>query len=440
MSGPATASFTLGPMGALPLAAFALREAHLMRREYTEVLGEMQQRAESLKHVQQQTQRVRAAHSRSLHLQAQRLQAKLAQLQDVAAALGLQQTDIAAPPGLQDAIPGHDGGLAQHIKDLAHELARLAAIIAAEREQTAQAAQALLETQELPPTEVALHAYMVQRALHAQLDPDQSQAIRDSVARILARVDLDEGEPLPLDLLARGRDMALATTLDRAELLGLELRLRVQSQRDAKAAQRAGQATAAQLLDTMGDDAPAAVRELLEAVLSGAQPLMPATLALAQLAEQAIARQRQQAQQQAAAYILEQSLRDLGYAVDGVDDTLFVEGGVAHFQRHGWDDYFVRVRVQPAEHTLNFNVVRARGPQESAERKRLDYLAEDRWCAEFPKLLETLAARGVKLNVTRLLGAGELPVQAVDAASLPRAAAEEARRQAAQLRAIQTKD
>ncbi len=383
-----------------------------------------------------QARQVRAARSRHLHLQMQRLQSKLSQLQGIAAALGLNQADLAPPPNLEAAKPSSDGDHVQLIKEIGEELERLTRRITAARDRKAQAAKAMLATQDLPPIEEALHHFMVHRALHTQLDASQSQAIVDSVARILARLDLDEGEPLPQDLVALGRDMALAPSLERAELLGLELRLRVQNQRHSKAIQRAGQATAASLLEAMGDDAPLSVRELLEAVVLGDQPLSPDALALAQRAEQAVARQRQET----AASILEQSLQDLGYAVDGIDDTLFLEGGLAHFQRHGWNDYFVQVRVQPTEQTLNFNVVRARGTQETAERKRLDFLAEDRWCAEFPKLLETLAARGVKLNVTRLLGAGELPVQAVDPASLPQAAADDVQRQTARLRAMPTKD
>jgi len=86
------------------------------------------------------------------------------------------------------------------------------------------------------------------------------------------------------------------------------------------------------------------------------------------------------------------------------------------------------MRVGAEDKTLNFNVVRARGAADSAERKRIDAMAEDRWCSEFPIMLETLKARGITLDVKRLLGAGELPVQVVDAASLPTAASEEHRR------------
>ena len=38
--------------------------------------------------------------------------------------------------------------------------------------------------------------------------------------------------------------------------------------------------------------------------------------------------------------------------------------------------------------------------------------------------METLAARGMDLDVTRMLGAGEVPVQVVDGASLPAVAGE----------------
>jgi hypothetical protein len=92
------------------------------------------------------------------------------------------------------------------------------------------------------------------------------------------------------------------------------------------------------------------------------------------------------------------------------------------------------MRVGVEDRTLNFNVVRAKlaagGAAESAERKRIDAMAEDRWCSEFPKLLETLKARGITLDVKRLLGAGELPVQVVDASTLPATASEEQRRAA----------
>jgi len=123
--------------------------------------------------------------------------------------------------------------------------------------------------------------------------------------------------------------------------------------------------------------------------------------------------------QAATATIVRQSLKDLGYQVEEVGDTLFVDGGVMHFRRSGWGDYMVRMRIDPRAGTANFNVVRAVDP-DSNEKSVLDHVAEDRWCAEFPALLKALALRGVRLEVTRRLEAGELPVQQVEREQLPK--------------------
>ncbi len=131
-----------------------------------------------------------------------------------------------------------------------------------------------------------------------------------------------------------------------------------------------------------------------------------------------------QAVQEASALILRQSLKDLGYQVEEVASTLFVEGGVVHFRRQGWDNYMVRMRVDPKAGTTNFNVIRAVEEADN-ERSVLDHLAEDRWCAEFPALLQALDVRGIHLNVTRRLEAGELPVQLVQKNKLPKFAEEE---------------
>jgi hypothetical protein len=123
--------------------------------------------------------------------------------------------------------------------------------------------------------------------------------------------------------------------------------------------------------------------------------------------------------EEATTTIMRQSLEDLGYEVEPIRDTLFVEGGVAHFRRRDWGDYMVRMRVDEQAHTTNFNVIRAASPEANVS-SREDTLAEDRWCSEFPKLLETLKRRGATVRVTRNLGPGELPVQVVEPALLPR--------------------
>ena len=123
--------------------------------------------------------------------------------------------------------------------------------------------------------------------------------------------------------------------------------------------------------------------------------------------------------QEATATIVRQSLADLGYEVEDIADTLVVEGGMVHFRRRDWGDYMVRMRVDAAAGEANFNVVRAVDAGVN-ERSVMDHIAEDRWCAEFPALLRALEARGVRLDVTRRLAAGELPVQLVERGKLPK--------------------
>ncbi len=443
MSGPATAAYSFTPLGATPLvaialAAMALREAHDMGREYQDVLADMQLRAADLANTQRQAREALYAQRAATQQQCDQLQTQLARLQRMASSVGVSEDSIAEHAALANAprpVGSHQQAWQQHLEALAAAVAAMQRAIAALPRATPIALEDATPQNTRSALDDALHAYMVQRSLHAQLDAQQAAPIAQLVARLLERLALEPGEPVPADLDALGQSIALAPTLERAEALALELRLRIQQHGEQRAAQRAEAEMARTWLETLGDDAPAALRALLEDVRAG-ERLSPQTHALATETLDAVARMRQQQEEEAAAQVLAQSLRDLGYAVEGVEHTFFVEGGVAHFQRHGWGEYFVRMRVGVQDKTLNFNVVRAKGAAESAERKRLDYLAEDRWCREFPKLLETLAARGIELDVKRLLGAGELPVQVVDPATVPTSHAEPDRQASDKLRAM----
>jgi hypothetical protein len=217
-----------------------------------------------------------------------------------------------------------------------------------------------------------LAAFLAQARL-AGATPDVAALRQQLVARVLERIERAADEPLPPTLDALALQVVEAPTQERAEALATELRFQVQRHNTARAA--------------AAEDA--------------------------QLRE-------------AAVVVLEQSLKDLGYAVEDIEETLFVEGGIAHFQRPEWGDYFVRLRIDPKRGAMNFNVVRAGTAGE--DRKREDMLAEERWCADHPQLFATLKARGLTIDVTRLLQAGEAPVQVVDASSLPAATNNEERR------------
>lgn len=161
----------------------------------------------------------------------------------------------------------------------------------------------------------------------------------------------------------------------------------------------------------------------LEKTLPGARADLLASELRVQIQAMLEAEKKRQVEE-AQALILEQTLKDLGYQVEEVTHTLFVDGGVVHFRRSGWDKYMVRMRIDSKSGQANFNVIRAVAEGEN-ERSVLDHLAEDRWCSEFPTLMAALEARGIHMQVTRLLQAGELPVQLVLQDKLPQFAEEE---------------
>jgi len=183
--------------------------------------------------------------------------------------------------------------------------------------------------------------------------------------RILGRLaGLAEGA-VPPDLDALMRKLIEAESDERAEMFALELRARVQQFNEERAR------------------ADAAADENRKREIAGV--------------------------------LVAEVLSDLGYDVEPIAETLFVSGGVAHFQRAEWGDYYVRMRVDPATSSVNFNMVRTSASADSpdaAQRKR-DEEMEATWCSGIPKLLAELAARGIDTRTLRELDAGAVPVQVV---------------------------
>ncbi len=175
----------------------------------------------------------------------------------------------------------------------------------------------------------------------------------------------------------------------------------------------------------------------LDACLPGERAELLATELRLRIQQQLKAAQAK-ALEAATALVIEQSLKDLGYQVEEVAHTLYVEGGAVHFRRPGWGDYMVRMRLDTQRHSANFNVIRAVNEGDN-ERSVRDHLAEDRWCSEFPALMQALEARGVMFNVTRRIEPGDLPVQLVNRDKLPQFADEETRHSTQTLRAREIK-
>ncbi|MBS4099145.1 MAG: hypothetical protein KGZ83_20225 [Sulfuricella sp.] len=444
MSGPIAVSYSLSggavginvaPLGTVFLAAAALQEAQAMGQEYAEALASVTARSEQLAEKRRRHQEAQTQQRAAVEQEATRLESRLNRLQGIAASLAErlpEQAASLASGALRRPPTGHAAAMRDYAEALRNEIRRLEILLDtvghALDSQLRDTLALAMQTAPQAGLDDLLQAYAAQRNLRPGLNLKDSAAFRHTVERVLSRLELAAGEAVPRELETLAREILLAPTLERAETLAVELRLRVQRYQEERKRLREDAEEINSWLAVLPDEAPAELRAALELAAAGVQALPPAVEAAARqmLAEVRQAREKQE--QEAAALVLQQSLRDLGYAVDDIENTLFVEGGVVHFQRQGWEDYYVRLRLDPRENTVNFNVVRPRGLEESAVRKRLDFLAEERWCAEFPKLQQTLAARGIASTVTRQLGAGELPVQSVDPASLPQRREEDALR------------
>ena len=421
MSGPITCGYFIA-QGVLMLAARALEEARAMKREYGDVLAQLRDRERSLISARQGQRAARLERIAVVRGDAARLASRLARLSSLAESMSAHAAvAVPAAPATAD-----DAAWSNHVRDLEAAVRTLEAALAnAGAGFGDRLRDTLTATGAAPSIDDVLSAYVLQRQMQPGLDAAQTERFRQTAARILARLELPAGLPLPAALEALAKQIVLAPSIERAEALATELRLAVQREGDAQGAAARDKAEAVRLLDELPEDAPAPLLHALEHVVAGASRLDATLRQSATAVVNEAAADREQREQSAAAIVLQESLRDLGYEVEDIEATLFADGGVAHFRRDGWDNYFVRMRVDPLAHSVNFNVVRARGDEESAERRRQDTLAEDRWCTEFPKLLQTLEARGLTLQVTRRLDAGEVPVQVVEPASVPRVAPQE---------------
>lgn len=372
MSGPKTATVTYAPaisglaMSGLMLAALALREAHRIADETRQLNADTE--ARDAERTDLHLRQAEAAATRRIECRAAALAAHgelVSQYQTLSRLL----PDVADLPPLP-ALPADDADADTWQACLNAATATRQQLTEALDRLARDGATPARPLAEVPDLDTTLRAWLLERHRQPTLSAVESEWYAITTARILARLERDLVPVVPPALAELARSIVLASDRDRAEALASELRLKVQAANDNARAER------------------------------------------------------QRAEHEAAAYVLETSLRDLGYAVDDIGETLFIEGGVAHFQKRGWGAYFVRLRVDSQQGTANFNVVRAGAPSEGDQR-RTDHLAEDRWCAEMPKLFETLRSRGLNLDLQRHIAAGQLPVQVVDAASLPRLATAE---------------
>jgi hypothetical protein len=401
---------------------YVITEAILaMYREWGEVRDRQGQRTHALQSAHSDRRRARVERIAAVRREVARQHARLVHMHALAETVGVPAGAVPDfPAGDDDAAwTGYLRRLEAALRDVEAALANVSAAAGDKLRAT------LTNSQDVPSVDDVLGAYALQRRMRAGLDPAQADRFRETAARVLARLDLAAGEPLPAELDVLAKSIVLAPSVDRAEALATELRRAVAQARKARDAALSDAGEAIALLVQLPDDAPESLVEELERVAAGVAPLDASLRKSAEEALDDAAIDSERIKETAASLVLAQSLRDLGYEVEDIEATLFVDGGTTHFRRAGWENYFVRLRVDPRTRSIDFNVVRAGAQGDGAERRREDVLAEDRWCAEFPALMRTLEARGLVLDVRRRLEAGEVPVEVVDAATLPRVAADD---------------
>ena len=418
MSGPKTAEYDI--VDILVLAANAHREWQQQREE-----TQARQKAEQ--------QRLDTLHREAERQRREQENARLAAAQTAAddAERGAQRLErLAKSAGIPAAIArpaavSHSdvNALEHYALTLAAEAARLETQLRASLAGKVQLVSAATLTR-LGQSRTAaelLDAYAAKSGgTPGRQEAGKPQQRRERALHILGRLSGTAANAIPPAMEALMAELIDATDDTRAEAMELELRLQVQGYNDEQERRQQALAAAHELLAALPDvGACDGARQELELVAAGLAPLTDGLRQRARIARTAGEEELAQARRERASAVLAQTLQDLGYAVDGIENTLFVEGGVAHFNKAEWGDYCVRMRVDPRDQTANFNVVRESEDVAGADHTAADLAAESSWCSGLPQLLKTLEARGLRMKIGRHIAAGTMPVQLVEPGTLP---------------------
>ena len=427
MSGPCTLEYLLiqvtllGAKAALESGRAVHAALGDSRRDTAEAAQQRTAEARAMR--QQERDAAQSLTTRIAALEAglQRLAMLAETIRPTLAAVGVEAAvDIPAPPVARDLASLQEYG--RHLES-AMERAQIdlaaAGATLAETSSAAFAAETLERLARPRSVGELIEAYA---EANRQESAGRALAARKAyVTRLLT--PLDEAAALPPTIEAIVRELAATPNEARADALALELRREVSAERMRRQQAAAQRGQAEKLLVELEDIAGAGadshdLRQTLELAAAG---LVALTDELANRARSLIAalnEERLRETQAAAALVLEQTLKDLGFTVEPIAETLFMDGGAAHFSRPEWGQYAVRLRASPNAATLNFNVVREPAEGDNWSAAIRDARAEEAWCAHIPRLSKTLNERGIGVKVARLLAAGEAPAQVVPAGTL----------------------
>lgn len=238
---------------------------------------------------------------------------------------------------------------------------------------------------------------------------------QDSVGRILSRLEPDVSAERKLQITRFASGILQAPSTVRGAGLELELRHQVQSANEQARAEIADMQEARDLIASMrGLDSPE-LRVVLSDLVRVEARERPLGDDLRDRATEARAAALAQADHEYASEVIPQVLTDLGYEVESGFSTLFVERGIMHFQKPGWGEYGVRLRVE--NERVDFGVVRGSEPRgrTAREQRVRDTEIEAAWCAELPDVVDSLKAHGIDMRIGEQAFPGDRPIEIVDA-------------------------
>ena len=250
-----------------------------------------------------------------------------------------------------------------------------------------------------------------------QVDESSSplEVLRTAVSAAINNFSTKYRIPFDGDLL--GRIEILFKTSDSRQ--AVDLGMQVRQDLASLANQIEGDITEARtllsqvLLLPQDDPSVQDVKEHLGWVLAGENRLSPDLRNRVGLLQKA-AIELERKRQAKAGEILASALQEEGYAVDRIDSTLFVKGGVVHVHKPGMgSDYVARIRINPATQEMRFNMVRLGDPKghlDTTQAKR-DRAMEHEWCGHLAELQKRWAKNGLSTRIKTHLAPGDIPVE-----------------------------
>lgn len=218
------------------------------------------------------------------------------------------------------------------------------------------------------------------------------------------------------EIVSNMKRLSEESDIDKAA--GQAMKIKVLVNRELEAVARE-QGEARSLIGDLPPDFPDAVKMLLQNVADGKGRMSDQLRGILREAHKAI----EDARKKKAAEILQNTLAGMGYQVEAIKESLFVDGGAIHFRNNAWNDgYCVNLTVK--NERIYFDM------QRDIECGRaVDEAVEQQWKSEFYKVRDALDKDGIRITDLKVHAEpGKFAVPLVDDIPIETASTEEGRK------------